>query len=119
MRTRAGVLVSGPPGSGKTTLVNALLRAVPASHRVLGAEETRELSAPLLHGCYYQTRPAGPDTGEGEVTLRDLVRLALGMRPDLLVVGEVRGAEAYELTRAANAGCGVVCTIHANSAREA
>ena len=120
MQVRAGIIVSGQPGAGKTTLVNALVRAVPASHRVLGCEETRELSAPRLHGCYYQTRPRGPDgAAETEVGLRELVKLCLGMRPDVIVVGEVRGAEAYELTRAANAGCGVVCTIHANSAREA
>ena len=120
MQVRAGIIVSGQPGAGKTTLVNALVRAVPASHRVLGCEETRELSAPLLHGCYYQTRPRGSDgTTDAEVSLRELVKLCLGMRPDVIVVGEVRGSEAYELTRAANAGCGVVCTIHANSAREA
>jgi pilus assembly protein CpaF len=70
-----------------------------------------------LHGARWRTRPAGPD-GTGAVTLRDLVRVALGMRPDLIVVGETRGEEAYELTRAGNAGCGLVSTIHANNARQ-
>ena len=118
VRTRCGVLVSGPPGAGKTSLANALLRAVPPAHRVLGCEETRELSAPLLNGAYFKTQPAGAE-GAAEKTLRDLVKMCLGMRPDLLAIGEVRGAEAYELTRAANAGCGVLATLHANSAREA
>jgi pilus assembly protein CpaF len=114
-----GVLVCGKPGSGKTTLLNAALRAVPAGHRVLCCEEVRELSVPLNHGSYYQTRPATADSGsESEVTLRDIVKICLGMRPDLLVLGEVRGAEAFELLRAGNAGCGVLATVHSNSARQ-
>lgn len=120
MLTRTGIVVSGIPAAGKTTLVNALLRAVPPSHRVLGCEETRELSAPIMHGAYYQTRSSSNDSSESsEVSLRDLVRICLGMRPDLLVVGEVRGEEAFELTRAGNAGCGVLCTVHSNNASEA
>lgn len=119
MLTRTGILVSGIPAAGKTTLLNALLRAVPPSHRVLGCEETRELSAPLMHGDYYQTRPSNSESTDSEVSLRDLVKVCLGMRPDLLVVGEVRGEEAFELTRAGNAGCGVLCTIHSNSAKDA
>lgn len=120
MLTRTGIVVSGIPAAGKTTLVNALLRAVPPSHRVLGCEETRELSAPMMHGAYYQTRASSNDSGgESEVSLRDLVRICLGMRPDLLVVGEVRGEEAFELTRAGNAGCGVLCTVHSNNAADA
>ena len=71
-----------------------------------------------MHGSYYEARPPSLD-GRGEVTLRDLVKVTLAMRPDLIVVGEVRGAEAFELTRAVNAGCGMVCTIHANSASDA
>jgi pilus assembly protein CpaF len=118
MKAKTGILASGQPGSGKTTLLNALLRATPANHRVLCCEDVRELSAPIRHGNYYLTRAAGPD-GQGEVSLRDLVRMVLGMRPDRIVVGEVRGAEAYELTRAANAGCGLLCSLHANSAAEA
>ncbi|MBP9115743.1 MAG: CpaF family protein [Acidimicrobiia bacterium] len=120
MLTRTGIVVSGIPAAGKTTMVNALIRAVPPSHRVLGCEETRELSAPVMHGAYYQTRSNGNESsGDSEVTLRDLVRICLGMRPDLLVVGEVRGEEAFELTRAGNAGCGVLCTVHSNNAAEA
>mgnify|MGYP003341085277 CR=1 FL=1 len=107
MMTRTGIVVSGIPAAGKTTLVNALIRAVPPAHRVLGCEETRELSAPIMHGEYYQTRTSVSDaTGDSDIALRDLVRICLGMRPDLLVVGEVRGEEAFELTRAGNAGCG-------------
>ncbi len=120
MLTRTGIVVSGIPAAGKTTMVNALIRAVPPSHRVLGCEETRELSAPVMHGAYYQTRSSGNESsGDSEVSLRDLVRICLGMRPDLLVVGEVRGEEAFELTRAGNAGCGVLCTVHSNNAAEA
>jgi Flp pilus assembly CpaF family ATPase len=73
---------------------------------------------PLVHGSYYEARPPSLD-GSGEISLRDLVKVTLAMRPDLIVVGEVRGSEAFELTRAVNAGCGMACTIHANSASDA
>ena len=112
------LLVSGPPGAGKTSLLGALLAAAPGDHCIRCCEEIRELAVPLPHGAYYETRPPGMDGGS-EVTLRDLVKFVLAMRPDLIVVGEVRGAEAFELTRAANAGCGLLCTIHANHARGA
>jgi pilus assembly protein CpaF len=118
MKAKTGILASGQPGSGKTTLLNALMRAIPSNHRVLCCEDVRELSAPIRHGNYYLTRPAGPD-GHGEVSLRDLVRMVLGMRPDWICVGEVRGSEAYELTRAGNAGTGLLCSLHANSAADA
>jgi pilus assembly protein CpaF len=117
LRTPTGVLITGQPGSGKTTLLNALLRAAPPALRVIACEETPELSVSHLNGARWRTRPPGPD-GSGGVSLRDLVRVALGMRPDLIVVGETRGEEAYELTRAGNAGSGMVSTIHANSARQ-
>ena len=119
MRAGSGVLVCGRPGSGKTTLMNACLRAVPAVQRVLCCEEVRELSAPLNHGSYYQARQTDSGDDATDVTLRDLVKMCLGMRPDLLVIGEVRSAEAFELLRAGNAGCGVMATVHANSAAEA
>ena len=111
-------MVSGEPGAGKTTLAAALLSAVPTAHCVRSCEEIRELAVPVLHGGYYEIRPAGLD-GTGEISLRDLVKFVLAMRPDRIVVGEVRGAEAFELTRAINAGCGFLCTLHANSARDA
>lgn len=117
MKTPTGVIITGQPGSGKTTLVNALLRSAPPTLRVIACEDTPELSVGHLSAARWRTRPAGPD-GSGGVTLRDLVRVSLGMRPELLVLGEVRGGEAFELTRAGNAGCGMLSTIHANGARQ-
>lgn len=118
MATSASVIVSGPPGSGKTSLLSALINAVPIDHCIRACEEVRELHVPLVHGSYYEARPPSL-AGTGEITLRDLVKVTLAMRPDLIVVGEVRGGEAFELTRAVNAGCGLACTIHANSAADA
>jgi pilus assembly protein CpaF len=118
MRVRTRVAISGEPGAGKTTMLAALLGAVPAGHCVRCCEEIREITVPLVHGAYYEVRPPGLD-GTGEISLRDLVKFVLAMRPDVIVVGEVRGAEAFELTRAVNAGCGFLCTVHANSATEA
>ncbi len=118
MQSRRSVIVSGPPGAGKTSLLSALVAATPANHCIRCAEEIRELSAPITHGSYYEARPPALD-GSGEISLRDLVKFLLAMRPDLIVVGEVRGGEAFELTRAINAGCGFLCTVHANSARDA
>ncbi len=118
MQTNSSVVVSGPPGAGKTSLLSAMLNAAPASHCLRCCEEVRELHFPLLHGSFYEARPPGLD-GSGEVSLRDLVKVVLAMRPDRIVVGEVRGAEAFELTRAVNAGTGFSCTVHANSAADA
>jgi pilus assembly protein CpaF len=118
MRVRSRIAVSGEPSAGKTTLAAALLAAAPASHCVRACEEVRELSVPITHGSYYEARPPAVD-GSGEIDLRQLVKFVLGMRPDRIVVGEVRGAEAFELSRAVNAGCGFLCTVHANSAAEA
>ena len=118
MQVRTRLAISGEPGAGKTTLLAALLAAAPAAHCVRCCEEIREIAVPFVHGAYYEVRPPGLD-GSGEISLRDLVKFVLAMRPDVIVVGEVRGAEAFELTRAINAGCGFLCTVHANSAREA
>lgn len=118
MRASASIIVSGPPGAGKTSFLSALIAAVPPDHCIRSCEEVRELHVPLVHGAYYEARPASLD-GSGEISLRDLVKMTLAMRPDLIVVGEVRGAEAFELTRAVNAGCGLAATVHSNSASDA
>jgi pilus assembly protein CpaF len=118
MQTRTRITVSGEPGAGKTTLAAALMAAEPANHCVRSCEEIREIAVPVTHGAYYEVRPPSLD-GTGEISLRDLVKFVLAMRPDRIVVGEVRGAEAFELSRAVNAGCGFLCTVHSNSAIEA
>ncbi len=118
MVSSASVIVSGPPGAGKTSFLSALINAVPIDHCIRACEEVRELHIPLIHGSYYEARPPSL-AGTGEISRRDLVKVVLAMRPDQIVVGEVRGAEAFELTRAVNAGCGLACTIHANSAADA
>ena len=118
MSAGVSAIVSGPPGAGKTSFLSALMSAVPGSLCIRACEEVRELHVPLVHGSYYEARLPSLD-GSGEVSLRDLVKVTLAMRPDLIVVGEVRGAEAFELTRAVNAGCALACTVHANSASDA
>ncbi len=118
MRGWSSVLVSGQPGAGKTSLLTALVGAAPSDRCIRVCEEIRELTVPLTMGSYYETRPPSL-SGESAITLRDLVRFCLGMRCELLVVGEVRGPESFELTRAVNAGCGFACTVHANSGQDA
>jgi pilus assembly protein CpaF len=118
MQVRSRLAISGEPGAGKTTLAAALIAAEPASHCVRCCEEIREIAVPVTHGSYYEVRPPALDD-TGEISLRDLVKFVLAMRPDRIVVGEVRGAEAFELSRAVNAGCGFLCTVHANNAGEA
>jgi pilus assembly protein CpaF len=118
MQVRSRVVISGEPGAGKTTLAAALLAATPPGHCTRCCEEIREIAVPITHGAYYEVRPPALD-GTGEITMRELVKFTLAMRPDRIVVGEVRGAEAFELTRAVNAGCGFLCTVHANGAPDA
>jgi pilus assembly protein CpaF len=112
---RVSLLVTGGTGTGKTTLLGGLLAEVPAHERVVLVEDVRELAVDHPHVVRLQGRAANVE-GRGEVTLVDLVRQALRMRPDRLVVGEVRGAEVRELLAALNTGheggCG---TVHANS----
>lgn len=115
MQTRSRIVVSGEPGAGKTTLLSALLLAVPGHHCVRCCEEIREIAVDFNHGGYYEVRHPGVD-GTGEISLRDLVKFTLAMRPDRIICGEVRGSEAFELSRAVNAGCGFACTVHSNNA---
>lgn len=112
------ILVSGGTQAGKTTLLNCLLAAVPAHERVITAEEVFELRAPLPDLVALQTRQVGLE-GTGAITLRHLVTEALRMRPNRIVVGEVRREEALDLLIALNSGVPGMGTVHANSAREA
>jgi pilus assembly protein CpaF len=105
---RVRSLVAGPPGAGKTTLIEALLRAVPPHRRVICAEEERELNAPLLNGEYWQSSKVE--------TLADLVRSARVASPELIVLGELKGPEAWELLMAGTLGIGVVAAVHAEDA---
>ncbi|MBO3724866.1 CpaF family protein [Actinomyces bowdenii] len=112
------ILVSGATQAGKTTLARALAGAIPAAQRVITCEEVFELALRNRDCVAMQTRPANLE-GVGEITLRRLVKEALRMRPDRLIIGEVREAEALDLLIAMNSGLPSMCTIHANSAREA
>lgn len=119
IEARINILISGGTGSGKTTLMNALSRFIPAEERVVTIEDAAELQLQQPHVVRLETRPANVE-GEGEVTTRDLVRNALRMRPDRIIVGECRGAEALDMLQAMNTGHeGSLTTIHANSPRDA
>ncbi|MDH2445288.1 ATPase, T2SS/T4P/T4SS family [Amnibacterium sp. CER49] len=118
MLAGTNVLVSGATQAGKTTLLNALLAAGRPSDRIVTVEETFELKLPGRDGVAMQCRQPSLE-GTGEVTLRRLIKEALRMRPDRLVVGEVREAEALDLLIALNSGIPGACSIHANSARDA
>jgi pilus assembly protein CpaF len=118
VRERRTVLVSGGTGTGKTTLLNLLAGLIPKGERVVTIEDAAELRIPG-HRVRLEAHPANPE-GVGEVTIRQLLRSALRLRPDRLIVGEVRGAEALDLIWALNTGHrGSLSTIHANSPREA
>lgn len=112
------ILVSGGTGAGKTTMLNSLLAAMPATLRVITCEEVRELRVQNQDHVALQTKPANLE-GVGEVDLRELIRQSLRMRPERLIVGEVRGAEAFDLLLAFNSGQPGFATVHANSAAEA
>jgi pilus assembly protein CpaF len=116
---RRSVIVSGGTGSGKTTLLNALSSFVGAGERVVTIEDAAELKLQQPHVVRLESRPAGVE-GRGEVTIRDLLRNALRMRPDRIVIGEVRGVEALDLLTALNTGHdGALSTVHANSPADA
>jgi len=118
VRSGLNVLVSGGRQAGKTTLLNCLAAAIPPQERVVTAEEVFELKIPLPDVVSLQCRQASLE-GTGEIKLRRLVKEALRMRPSRIVVGEVRQAESLDLLIALNSGLPGMCTIHANSAREA
>jgi pilus assembly protein CpaF len=119
VQARLNILISGGTGSGKTTMLNALSAAIPDSERILTIEDAAELQLAQRHVLRLEARPKNIE-GEGEVSIRDLVRNALRMRPDRIVVGEVRGAEALDMLQAMNTGHdGSLSTLHANSPRDA
>jgi pilus assembly protein CpaF len=116
---RLNILISGGTGSGKTTMLNALSASIPDDERILTIEDAAELQLVQRHVLRLESRPRNIE-GEGEITIRDLVRNALRMRPDRIVVGEVRGAEALDMLQAMNTGHdGSMSTVHANTPRDA
>ena len=116
---KKNIVIAGGTGSGKTTLLNVLSGAIPADERVVTIEDAAELQLKQPHIVSLETRPANME-GKGEYTIRDLVKNALRMRPDRIVVGECRGGEALDMLQAMNTGHdGSLTTTHANSAREA
>lgn len=117
-RTRCNLIVSGGTGTGKTTLLNCIAAFIEKSERVVTCEDSAELQLQQPHVVPLETRPPNLE-GEGEIKMRDLVKNCLRMRPDRIVVGEVRGSEAFDLLQAMNTGHdGSMGTLHANSPRE-
>ena len=118
-RTRLNILISGGTGSGKTTLLNALSRMIDAAERTVTIEDAAELQLQQPHVVRLETRTANLE-GTGEITMRDLLKNALRMRPDRIIIGECRGEEALDMLQAMNTGHdGSMSTIHANTPREA
>ncbi len=119
VKSRLNVLISGGTGSGKTTFLNVLSRFIPAEERIVTIEDSAELQLKQRHVVRLETRPPNIE-GKGEVTQRDLVINSLRMRPDRIILGEVRGKEAFDMLQAMNTGHdGSLTTIHANSPRDA
>ncbi|WP_030131931.1 CpaF family protein [Pseudomonas sp. QTF5] len=119
VRGRLNVLISGGTGSGKTTMLNVLSSFIPQNERIVTIEDSAELQLQQPHVVRLETRPSNIE-GRGEVSQRELVRNSLRMRPDRIVIGEVRGAEALDMLTAMNTGHdGSLTTIHANTARDA
>jgi pilus assembly protein CpaF len=116
---RFNIVISGGTGSGKTTMLNALSKMIDPGERVLTIEDAAELRLQQPHWLPLETRPANLE-GQGEVSIRDLVKNALRMRPDRIILGEIRGQECFDLLAAMNTGHdGSMCTLHSNSPREA
>ncbi|MCC7351350.1 MAG: CpaF family protein [Phycisphaerales bacterium] len=119
VQARVNILISGGTGSGKTTLLNCLSRYVPTDERVITIEDAAELQLQQPHVVRLETRPPNIE-GKGEVTQRDLVKNCLRMRPDRIIIGEVRGGEALDMLQAMNTGHeGSMTTVHANNTRDA
>jgi pilus assembly protein CpaF len=119
IKAELNLLISGGTGTGKTTMLNALSAAVPERDRIVTIEDAAELQLKQKHTLRLESRPKNIE-GEGEITIRELVRNALRMRPDRIIVGEVRGPEALDMLQAMNTGHeGSLSTIHANSPRDA
>jgi pilus assembly protein CpaF len=119
VKARLSVLISGGTGTGKTTLLNAMSRYIDEAERVITIEDAAELQLQQTHVARLETRPPNIE-GKGEVTQRDLVRNALRMRPDRIIVGEVRAGEAFDMLQAMNTGHeGSMTTVHANTCRDA
>jgi pilus assembly protein CpaF len=119
VQSRCNVLISGGTGSGKTTLLNCLSRYIPSDERVITIEDAAELQLQQPHVVRLETRPANIE-GKGEITQRDLIKNCLRMRPDRVIIGECRGAEALDMLQAMNTGHeGSMTTVHANSTRDA
>jgi pilus assembly protein CpaF len=115
---RLNIIVSGATGSGKTTLLNVLSNFIPATERIVTVEDAAEVQLNQTHVLTLETRPPNLE-GKGEVTIRDLVRNTLRMRPDRIIVGEVRGGEALDMLQAMNTGHdGSLTTVHSNSPRD-
>lgn len=119
VRARLNVIVSGGTGSGKTTLLNALSGLIPGHERIITIEDSAELQLQQAHVVRLESRPANVE-GKGHITIRDLVRNSLRMRPDRIIVGEVRGGETLDMLQAMSTGHdGSLATVHANSAEDA
>jgi pilus assembly protein CpaF len=119
VRAELNILISGGTGTGKTTLLNAMSSAIPDRDRIITIEDAAELRLDQRHVLRLEARPKNIE-GEGEIPIRSLVRNSLRMRPDRIIVGEVRGAEALDMLQAMNTGHdGSLCTVHANSGRDA
>lgn len=119
VEARMNILISGGTGSGKTTMLNAMSSFIDTNNRIVTIEDAAELQLQQEHVVRLETRPSNSE-GEGMISQRDLVRNALRMRPDRIIVGEVRGAECFDMLQAMNTGHeGSMTTVHANSARDA
>ena len=118
VKARLNIVVAGNTSSGKTTFLNILARAIPDEERIVTIEDSVELNLPQTHKVSLEARPAD-HTGQGQVTIRDLVKNSLRMRPDRIIVGEIRGGEALDMLQAMNTGHdGSMTTVHSNSPRD-